>query len=169
MLKDLPLLRRVRNPLTLLLAGLVWTSGCDDRLQRLITEASKRQEKREAWAAKAAEKQNSPDVSPEIDAALNIVERSDFKFLVRKGKGKGKKAEERRYNGLAFAEMLRFKTKWLGSDITDFKTWMHEIGRGVFFSGKAYIVKLPDGQELEFAKWLANELATVPMEVPATK
>ncbi|MGB1275965.1 MAG: hypothetical protein ACPG77_09465 [Nannocystaceae bacterium] len=148
----------------MLLVGLVWSSGCDDRLKRLITEASKRQEKREAWAAKAAEKQSSPEVSPEIDAALNIVARSDFKFLVRKTKGK--KTEERRYNGLAFAEMLRFKTKWLGSDITDFNTWMREIGRGVFFSGKAYIVQLPDGQELEFAKWLGNELATVPTEAP---
>ncbi len=133
-------------------------SGCDERLQRLITEASKRQEKREAWASKAAAKQEAPEVAPEIDKALLVVARSDFKFIVRKND----KDKERRYNGYDFAEMLRFKSKWLGRDIADFDTWMKEIGTGVFFSGKPYMVRLPDGKEIEFRSWLKEELSSVP-------
>ncbi len=146
------------------LCVLMMAPGCDERLKRLITEASKRQEKREAWAAKAAEKQLTPEVSPEVEAALAVVARSDFKFIVRKND----KEKERRYNGFDFAEMLRFKTKWLGRDIPDFKTWMREIGSGVFFSGKAYIVQLPDGTEIEFRTWLNNELKALPNDLPET-
>ena len=155
--------------------GLAAIGGCDEKLQAYLKNASERQSARDAKKAEDAALQErglgpAPVISPEIARAINVVRTSDYDFVVRKGKPPRKKARPeddtaRRFNGFDFAATLKSKTKWLGRGVTNLPTWLDEIGSGTFFSGDAYLVRLPDGRELTFRAWLLEELAALPPNV----
>lgn len=132
--------------------ALVVPTGCDERLSDRILAASKRQEERERQLEKAATKLETDALTPAIREVLEIVKRSDYKFVVVKGDRK------RRYSGPEFQRMLESKTHWLGRDITDLDTWFSEIATSTFFKQRAYLVRLPSGQEVEFTGWVKREL-----------
>lgn len=150
------------------------TAGCDEKLQAYLKNASERQSARDAMKAENAALQArglgpSSPISPEIARAIEVVRTSDYDFVVRKGKAPRKKKPEddtaRRFDGFDFAATLESKTRWLGRGVTDLPTWLDEIGSGTFFSGDAYLVRLPDGRELTFRLWLLEEIAALPPDI----
>ena len=161
--------------LLLLLAG---AGGCDEKFEKFLKSASDRQQAREEKQAEVAALKarglGPPDpVAPEIARAIQVVRTSDYDFVVRKGRAKplprGTRTAEdavRRYNGFDFAASLESKSRWLGRGITDLPTWLDEIGSSTFFSNDTYLVRLPDGREFPFRKWLLDELAALPPEPP---
>jgi hypothetical protein len=135
--------------------ALAVAGGCDEQLQKLLTNASKRQAEREAKQAAEAERVAqglgpSDPIAPEIARVLQVVRTSDYDFIVRKGKRGRGKDEHKRFNGVDFASML--------------DAWIDEIGSSAFFSGAEYAVRLPDGREMSFRTWLSEELAALPPE-----
>ena len=155
--------------------GPLTTAGCDEKLQAYLKNASERQSAREAKkaedAALVARGMGPTDpISPEIARAIEVVRTSDYDFVVRKGKAPRKKKNPeddpaKRFNGVDFAATLENKTRWLARGITDLPTWLDEIGSGTFFSGDAYLVRLPDGRELTFREWLLEEIAALPPDL----
>lgn len=148
--------------------------GCDEKLQAFLKNASARQQARDTKKAeeailKARGLGPADPVAPEIARAIQVVRTSDYDFLIRKGlpgKRKRKGAEPpKRTNGFDFAAMLESKSAWLGRDVTDLPTWLDEIGSSTFFSGDEYIVRLPDGREMNFRSWLLEELAALPPDL----
>jgi len=157
--------------------SLVATVGCDEKLQAYLKNASERQSARDAKKAEDAGLQArglgpASPISPEIARAIEVVRTSDYDFVVRKGKAPRKLKPEddtaKRFDGFDFAATLESKTKWLGRGFTDLPTWLDEIGSGTFFSGDAYLVRLPDGRELTFRLWLLEEIAALPPDVALT-
>ena len=149
-------------------------AGCDEKLQAYLKNASERQSARDAKKAEDAALHArglgpASPISPEIARAIEVVRTSDYDFVVRKGKAPRKKKPEddtaRRFDGFDFAATLESKTRWLGRGVTDLPTWLDEIGSGTFFSGDAYLVRLPDGRELTFRLWLLEELAALPPDI----
>ncbi|MCA9692199.1 MAG: hypothetical protein KC636_21550 [Myxococcales bacterium] len=145
----------------LVIAGL--SGGCDEKLAERILAASKRQDERERKIAEAAEKLKADSVSPEIRRALDIVEASDFRFVVVKGE------RETLYSGAGFMQMLEGKTRWLGSDIKDFDDWLKQIGTTTFWNRHPYRVRMPSGHEVLFNEWIRRELAAAPIVAGATE
>ncbi len=168
-------------PLALLLGllGPLGIGGCDEKFEKFLKSASDRQQAREEKKAETAALQArglgpADAVSPEIARAINVVRTSDYEFIIRKT-DKNKRARKRkadddegvkRVNGFDFAATLNSKSRWLGRGITDLPTWLDEIGSATFFTGDAYIVRLPDGREMSFRTWLLEELAALPPEPP---
>jgi hypothetical protein len=149
--------------------ALAVAGGCDEQLQKLLTNASKRQAEREAKQAAEAERVAqglgpSDPIAPEIARVLQVVRTSDYDFIVRKGKRGRGKDEHKRFNGVDFASMLENKTRYLGRGIVELDAWIDEIGSSAFFSGAEYAVRLPDGREMSFRTWLSEELAALPPE-----
>jgi hypothetical protein len=155
----------------LAIAAVVAVSGCDEKMQSFLKNASDRTEAREKKKAEEADLRArglgpAPPIDPGIDALIQVVRISDYDFIVRTGKRKGK--DETRYNGLDFASMLESKTRWLGRGMTDKQAWLAEIGSGSFFTAQSYFVRLPDGREMSFRTWLDAELAALPTEADGT-
>lgn len=143
------------------------TAGCDEKLQKFLTNASARQQARDTKKAedailKARGLGPADPVAPEIARAIQVVRTSDYDFLIRKGTPtkRRRKGENppKRSNGFDFAAMLESKSAWLGRDVTELPQWLDEIGSSTFFSGDEYIVRLPDGREMSFRTWLLEEL-----------
>ena len=148
------------------------TSGCDEKLQNQLKNASLRQtardaKKAEAEALRARGIGPAPAISPEIARAIKVVRTSDYDFLVRKKDAPRKKGDDppKRHNGFDFAASLESKTRWLGRGVNDLPTWLDEIGSSTFFAGDTYLVRLPDGRELSFRVWLLEELAALPPDL----
>lgn len=161
-----------RAGLVALLVALAGAGGCDEKLQNQLKNASARQtardaKKAEAEALRARGIGPAPAVSPEIARAIKVVRMSDYDFLVRKKGAARKKGEDppKRSNGFDFAATLESKTRWLGRGVDDLPTWLDEIGSSTFFSGDAYLVRLPDGREMSFRTWLLEELAALPPDI----
>ena len=153
------------------MSAVLGLSGCDEKMQAFLKNASARTEAREQKKAEAEDLQArglgpAPPIDPTIDAMIQVVRVSDYDFIVRAGKrtSKGKGKDETRYNGLDFASMLEGKTRWLGRGMKDRELWLTEIGSSTFFSNQTYIVRLPDGREMSFRTWLDAELAALPPE-----
>lgn len=152
------------------LAGL---TGCDEKLQAYLKNASSRQGARDAKKAEDAELKErglgpSDPISPEIARAIQVVRISDYDFIIRKDKAPKKQEADdqaRRFNGFDFASTLESKSRWLGRGVEDLPTWLDEIGSSTFFSGDTYIVRLPDAREMSFRTWLLEELAALPPDV----
>jgi hypothetical protein len=149
------------------------TAGCDEKLQNQLTNASARQtardaKKAEAEALRARGIGPAPAVSPEIARAIKVVRMSDYDFLVRP-KAARKKTDDppKRHNGFDFAATLESKTRWLGRGVNDLPTWLDEIGSSTFFKNETYLVRLPDGREMNFRTWLLEELAALPPDIQA--
>ena len=129
-------------------------AGCDEKLQKFLTNASARQQARDTKKAEDAILKAR---------GLQVVRTSDYDFLIRKGSPAGKRRRKgenppKRSNGFDFAAMLESKSAWLGRDVTELPQWLDEIGSSTFFSGDEYIVRLPDGREMSFRTWLLAEL-----------
>ncbi len=109
--------------------------------------------------------------------ALSIVERSDLRFVSpprkHQVKVKPKKASKRlkkpsigtkrqpkrkEYDGEQFADMLRKKWEFLGADIEDLDSFIHEIASDSFANMVRYRVIHPGGEEEDFAGWLQVQL-----------
>lgn len=114
--------------------------------------------------------------------ALALVEHSTLKFVApprpaspggakaggpkpRMAESKGpkrkpkRKAKRKEYTGAQFADMLRKKWEFLGADIEDLDTFIHEIASDSFASMVRYRVVLDDGREEDFGVWLRAQLA----------
>lgn len=157
--------------LVVLLAAPTLLAGCDEKLQKFLTNASARQQARDTKKAedailKARGLGPADPVAPEIARAIQVVRTSDYDFLIRKGtpNKRRRKGEDplKRSNGFDFAAMLESKSAWLGRDVTELPQWLDVIGSSTFFSGHEYIVRLPDGREMSFRTWLLEELKYLP-------
>jgi hypothetical protein len=153
------------------LFGLLGLSACDEKLQSFLKNAAERNATREQKKAEEADLQArglgpAPPIDPQIAALIQVVRISDYDFIVRSGKRKGK--DETRYNGIDFAGMLESKSRWLARGVADKDQWLEEIGSGTFFSNESYLVRLPDGREMSFRTWLEAELAALPADQDGT-
>lgn len=133
--------------------------GCDDKFQAFLANASKREADRQGKKAEeeARKARKEAVISPAVRRALDLVRTSDYDFVAVKGD-----RSSRRYNGLDFAAMLESKTRWLGRGIDDLPTWLDQIGGETFFGARQYLVRLPNGRELNFRAWLEAELSALP-------
>lgn len=155
----------------LAVAAVIGLTACDEKLQSFLKNAAERQENREKKKAEEADLQArglgpAPPIDPAIAALIQVVRISDYDFIVRTGKRKGK--DETRYSGVDFAGMLESKSRWLARGVTDKETWLSEIGSGTFFTSQSYVVRLPDGREMSFRTWLDAELAALPPDPSGT-
>lgn len=163
---------RSRSPAAVLaVAAALGLTACDEKLQSFLKNAAERNAAREAKKAEQADLQTrglgpAPPIDPSILALIQVVKISDYDFIVRSGKRKGK--DETRYNGLDFAGMLESKSRWLARGVTNKDLWLDEIGSETFFSSESYLVRLPDGREMSFRTWLEAELAALPPDPTGT-
>lgn len=138
--------------------------ACDEKFQAFLRNASdrhvEREKKKVADAARRAREEAA--ISPPVRAAIGLVRASDYDFVAVKNDGTRK-----RYSGFDFAAMLESKTRWLGRGLDGLETWLDQIGARTFFGGRAYLVRLPDGRELDFRAWIEAELAALPTPLPA--
>jgi hypothetical protein len=133
--------------------------ACDEKFQKFLSGASKRQEERDAKKADeaAAKAKKEAAISPAVRKAIDLVRGSDYDFVAVKGDGSRK-----RYSGFDFAGMLESKSRWLGRGLDDLSTWLDEIGARTFFGARSYLVVLPSGREVPFRAWLEAEMADLP-------
>jgi hypothetical protein len=102
---------------------------------------------------------NAPSTITILDA-LGIVERSNKRFVAPQrvlpnGKTKGKRKE---YTSSEFADMLRKKWEFLGADVRDVDTFVHEIASDAFSTMAPYRVVHEDGSEEEFRGWITAQI-----------
>lgn len=102
----------------------------------------------------------------EIRAALELVETSEFEFVVHTGP---EGSVETVYDGLRFSRMLRRKWDWLGHGMQDFDEWLAEIGASSFKSTIPYEVELAPGNRVPFEAWLMREMARRAEELEQAK
>lgn len=133
--------------------------ACDDKFQAFLANASKREADRQSKKAEedARKARKEAVIPPAVRRALDLVRTSDYDFVAVRGD-----RSSRRYSGLDFAAMLETKTRWLGRGIDDLSTWLDQIGGKTFFGARQYLVRLPNGRELNFRAWLEAELAALP-------
>ncbi|MBZ5714390.1 hypothetical protein [Nannocystis pusilla] len=140
--------------------------ACDEKFQSFLRNASdrhvEREKKKEADAVRLATEEAV--ISPPVRAAIALVRASDYDFVSVTSDGTRK-----RYSGFDFAGMLETKTRWLGRGLEGLSTWLDQIGGRTFFGGRSYLVRLPDGRELNFRSWLEAEIAALPTALPATE
>lgn len=147
-----------------LVAALAAGAACDEKFQNFLVNASNRQAEKEAKEAADAERKARKEaaISPEVRAAIRLVRDSDYDFIAIKGNGGHK-----RYSGVDFAAMLENKSRWLGRGLDALPVWLDEIGTKSFFGARSYLVRLPDGKEMNFRTWLEAELAALPTPTPS--
>jgi hypothetical protein len=133
--------------------------ACDDKLQSLLKKTSERHEEREGKKPGAAERQAHKEaaISPDVRRAIELVRTSDYDFVSVASDGMRK-----RYSGFDFAGMLETKSRWLGRGLDDLPLWLDQIGSNTFFGRRSYMVRLPNGRELNFRAWLEAEIAALP-------
>lgn len=140
--------------------------ACDEKFQSFLRNASdrhvEREKKKEDDAARKAIEETV--ISPPVRAAIDLVRTSDYDFVAVKSDGSRK-----RYSGFDFAAMLETKSRWLGRGLDGVSTWLDQIGGRTFFGGRSYLVRLPDGRELNFRAWLEAEIAALPTPLPASE
>ena len=68
-------------------------------------------------------------------------------------------------HGLVHVERLPPRPARTASLSRPLPTWLDEIGSSTFFTGDEYIVRLPDGREMNFRSWLLEELAALPPDL----
>lgn len=134
-------------------------SACDDKFQSFLRNASDRHVEREKKKVDDAERRarDAAAISAPVRRAIDLVRTSDYDFVAIKNDG-----TRRRYNGFDFAALLETKSRWLGRGLDGLDTWLDQIGARTFFGGRHYLVRLPDGRELQFQAWLAAEIAALP-------
>lgn len=154
-----------RALLLALLAVAAAGPACDDKFQKFLAGATKRQEERDAKKAEeaAAKAKKEAAISPAVRRAIDLVRSSDYDFVAVKGDGSRK-----RYSGFDFAAMLESKSRWLGRGLDDLSTWLDEIGARTFFGARSYLVVLPSGREVPFRAWLEAEMADLPAPLAPT-
>lgn len=142
-----------------MLAVIAAGPACDEKFQKFLSGATKRQDEREAKKEKeaAARARKEAAISPDVRKAIDLVRGSDYDFVAVKGDGSRK-----RYSGFDFAAMLESKSRWLGRGLDDLKIWLDEIGARTFFGARTYLVVLPSGREVPFRAWLEAEMAELP-------
>lgn len=104
-------------------------------------------------AAQGPERRANRKLGPQD--ALVVVEQSELEFIAPQRKGK-----EKVYTAREFADMLRTKWDWLGSDIEDLDSFIAEIASESFAAFEPYRVRHPDGREQDFANWLRSQLGS---------
>jgi hypothetical protein len=147
------------------LAVLAAGPACDEKFQKFLSGATKRQGEREDKKAKeaAARAKKEAAISPEVRKAIDLVRGSDYDFVAVKSDGSRK-----RYSGFDFAGMLESKSRWLGRGLDDLTTWLDEIGARTFFGARTYLVVLPSGREVPFRAWLEAEISELPAPLAPT-
>jgi hypothetical protein len=155
-------LRACRPGALVLAVALAAGPGCDDTFQSFLRNASDRHvEKEKKKADEAARKaRQEAAISPPVRRAIELVRTSDYDFVAVSGDGYRK-----RYSGFDFAAMLESKSRWLGRGLDDLSVWLDQIGSKTFFGGRHYMVRLPNGRELNFRAWLEAELEALPTVV----
>lgn len=156
-----------RTPPRGVLAGLglalLTLPACDEKFQAFLANASRREAERQTKKSEeeARKARKEAAISPSVRRALELVRTSDYDFVALKGGG-----ASRRYSGADFATMLETKTRWLGRGLDDLPTWLDQIGARTFFGGRQYLVRLPNGRELNFRAWIEAEIAALPTQDP---
>ena len=96
-----------------------------------------------------AEKSKPLGEEEKIEALINSVESAKGAVFIRNGV---------EYDAVAAAKHLRSKRRWAGKKITTAQQFIDKLATGSSQTGKPYVIRFKDGQELKSADFLKAEL-----------
>lgn len=88
------------------------------------------------------------DCNPTIEHLIEYIQKSNLTFI-RNGK---------EHDSVNAAEHITDKYNYFKSSITSPEEFIDQTATKSSFSGRPYLIKLPDGQEIPVKDWLLTEL-----------